>query len=121
MNSLDDIESALWSMLSTFRPPLVDSTIYGMPSLTWPGVTGHGYFAAVKRAAKHVSVFLFIVEAYPETLEAASPDLLKRRTGKATFRFSTLDAALAADFEALLGRLFEAYQADHLTDLGSDS
>ena len=88
MKSLDDIESTLWAMLSKFRPPLVDSTIYGMPSLTWPGVTGHGYFAAVT-SAKHVSVL--ITSRLSRCAGACLARPTKRRTGKATFRFSTLD------------------------------
>jgi hypothetical protein len=39
--------------------------------------------------------------------------LLKRRTGKAAFTFPSLDDELARDLEALLGRLFERYRADH--------
>jgi hypothetical protein len=40
---------------------------------------------------------------------------LKRRTGKATFNFATLDDEMARDLEALLGRLYERYRADHVS------
>lgn len=114
--SLDDIEAELWRLLRAYQPPLVDGTIYGMPSLIWPGAKGHAYFAAIKRAAKHVSLFLIIVDAHPEALEGASEALIKRRTGKATFSFPRLDPELAADLKALLDRLFAAYRADHGDD-----
>lgn len=113
MTGLDEIEHRLWDLLRAYQPPLVDGTIYGMPSVIWPGATGHSYFAGVKRAAKHVSLFLIIIEAYPAALEGASEALLARRTGKATFSFPRLDDALERDLAALLDRLFAAYRADH--------
>jgi hypothetical protein len=46
-------------------------------------------------------------------LDDASPALLKRRTGKATFSFPALDDELAADLAAMLERLFVRYEAAH--------
>jgi hypothetical protein len=54
-----------------------------------------------------------VADTYPDALDGASPALLKRRTGKAAFNFSRLDDELSKDLEALLGRLYERYRADH--------
>jgi hypothetical protein len=108
------IEARLWSLLAPYRERgLVESTIYGMPSLAWPGARAHDYFAAVKPASKHVSLFLLVADTYPDALEGTPPGLLKRRTGKATFNFPTLDDGMAADLGALLERLFKRYEAAH--------
>src|SRR5687768_14743110 len=117
MADLEAIEARVWGLLEPYRSRgLVDSTIYGMPSLSWPGAKAHDYFAAIKPASKHVSLFMIAVDAYPEVLDEASPALRKRRSGKATFNFPTLDDDMARDLEALIARLFERYEADHLAD-----
>ena len=54
-----------------------------------------------------------MADTFPEALEGASPALMKRRSGKATFNFPRLDDELARDLEALLARLFERYAAAH--------
>jgi len=113
---LDEVEARLWSLLSPYRGRgLVDSTIYGMPSLAWPGAKAHDYFAAVKAASKHVSLFAIAVDTFPDVLDGASPSLLRRRTGKATFSFPGLDDDVAADLAAMLERLFERYEAAQRT------
>lgn len=110
---LDGVETRLIAILDRYRPELVDSTIYGLPSLVLPGATGHNYFVAHKRAAKFVSLYLIIADRYPEDLEPCSPELLTRRTGKATFSFSALSDELAEDLEALLDRLIVRYRAEN--------
>ena len=116
MADLEAIEARIWALLEPYRSRgLVDSTIYGMPSLTWLGARAHDYFAAIKAASRHVSLFLLVADTYPEALAGTTPALLKRRTGKATFNFPTLDDAMAADLAALLERLFERYEAAHRT------
>ena len=100
-------------MLDPFRGELEEATIYGMPSLRWPGAKAHDYFAAIKPAKRHVSLFLLVADTYPDALAGASDALLQRRTGKATFTFPGLDDVLAEDLGALLGRLYERYRADH--------
>jgi hypothetical protein len=111
---LKKVEVRLWSLLAPYRHRgLVDATIYGMPSLAWPGAKAHDYFAAVKAASKHVSLFAIAVDTFPDVLDGASPALLKRRSGKATFSFPSLDDELAADLAAMLDRLFERYEAAH--------
>ena len=98
-------------MLEPYRDRLEEGTIYGVPSLKWPGAKAHDYFAAVKPGKSFVSVYLLVADTYPDALDGASPSLLKRRTGKAAFTFPTLDEAMARDFESLLGRLFDRYSA----------
>ena len=110
---LEAIEARLWQLLEPYRGELEEATIYGMPSLRWSGAKAHDYFASIKPATKHVSLFLLVADTYPDALEGTSAALLKRRSGKAAFNFSTLDDALAADLDALLRRLYQRYRADH--------
>ena len=115
MTDIAAIEDRLWALLQPYREHLDESTIYGMPSLKWPGAKAHDYFAAVKPARSHVSLFLLVADTYPEALEGTAPALLKRRTGKAAFTFPTLDDAMASELESLLARLFERYRSAHAT------
>jgi hypothetical protein len=110
---VDKVEQRLSVLLNRYRPELVDGTIYGVPALVWPGATGHDYFAAFKRGASKVGLYLIIVDRYPDDLALASPALQARRTGRATFSFSTLDEELEAELGALLDRLMERYRAEH--------
>jgi hypothetical protein len=107
------VEERLWSLLDPFRRELEQATIYGMPCLRWPGAKAHDYFAAVKRAKGHVSLFLLVADTYPDALTGAPDALLRRRTGKATFSFAHLDHELAQHLSALLGRLYDRYRAEH--------
>ncbi len=111
MADLAAIEARLWSLLEPYRAELEEATIYGMPSLRWPGAKAHDYFAAIKPAASHVSLFVVAVDAFPDVLDSASPALLRRRTGKATFSFPSLDDELAANLAAMLERLYARYRA----------
>ena len=113
MADLQAIEARIWLLLEPYRDQLGASTIYGIPSLTWPGAKAHDYFAAVKTGKSYVSIYLLVADTYPEALKGASPELLKRRTGKAAFNFDMLDDAMAGELEGLLARLFERYQAAH--------
>jgi hypothetical protein len=110
---LDDVETRLRRVLDRYRPELVDGTIYGLPSLVLPGLSGHDYFAALKRASRHVGLYLIIADRYPEDVAVASPELQARRTGRATWSFTSLDDDLAAELEALLDRLLVRYRAEH--------
>jgi hypothetical protein len=107
------VEARLWSLLEPYRGELESATIYGIPSVRWPGAKAHDYFASVKAGKSYVSLCLLPADTYPDALGGVSPALLKRRTGKAAFTFPALDDTLARDLEALLGRLFERYRADH--------
>lgn len=114
MPDLKATEARVWSLLEPYRKELEPGTIYGMPSLGWPGAKKHDYFAAVKPAANHVSLFLLVADTYPEALADTPERLLKRRSGKSAFNFAQLDDEMARELEALLARLYERYRADHI-------
>ena len=113
MEDLDAVEARLWQVLDRHRPELVDGTIYGVPALVWPGATGHDYFAAVKRATRHVGLYLIVADRHPDDVAIASSELQACRTGRATWSFRTLDESLAVELEALLDRLLVHYRAEH--------
>ncbi len=113
MSDLQTIEARIWAILEPYRDRLEPATIYGIPSLRWPGAKAHDYFAAVKTGKSAVSLYLLVADTFPEALEGASPELLKRRSGKATFNFPRLDNDLAIDLAGLIARLFERYEAAH--------
>lgn len=113
MADLDAVEARVWALLDPYRTTLEEATIYGMPSLRWPGSGAHDYFAAVQRSARKVSLYAIAVETWPEALEGSSDRFKARRTGKATFSFPSLDEELAAELEAFLARLYPPYRAHH--------
>ena len=45
MADLAAIEARIWAMLEPYRDRLESATIYGIPSLRWPGAKAHDYFA----------------------------------------------------------------------------
>jgi len=110
---LESVEARLRALVDRYRPELVDATIYGIPSLVWLGATGHDYFVALKRGKRAVSLYLIIVDRYPEELADTPPELQARRTGRATFSFASLDEELAGNLTALLDRLLVRYRAEH--------
>ena len=73
-----DRGSDLGGALELNRDRLEPATIYGIPSLRWPGANAHDYFAAVKSGKSYVSLYLLVADTFPEALEGASPELLKR-------------------------------------------
>lgn len=111
--ALEAIEARIWSLLEPYRSELEAATIYGMPSLRWPGAKAHDYFASVRSGRSYVSLYLLVADTYPDALEGTSPALLKRRSGKAAFTFPALDDEMARALAALLARLYERYRADH--------
>lgn len=113
MADLKAVEDRIWALLEPYREELEESTIYGMPSLRWPGSGSHDYFAAVKRSAHKVSLYAIAVDTWPEALEGSSEEFRSRRTGKATFSFPSLDDDLAAELEAFLRRLYQPYREHH--------
>ena len=113
MSELEAVEARIWAMLEPYRDRLESGTIYGIPSLRWPGAKAHDYFAAVKAGKSSVSLYLLVADTFPEAMEGVSPELLKRRSGKATFTFPRLHDNLAVELEGLLAGLFERYEATH--------
>jgi hypothetical protein len=110
---LTQVEEQLRTLLDRYRPELVDGTIYGIPSLVWPGSGGHDYFVALKRGKKAVSLYLVIADRYPDDVSAASAQVQARRSGRATFAFTRLDDQLCAELTAFLDALFSRYRAEH--------
>jgi hypothetical protein len=110
---LETVESRIWSLLEPYRGELESATIYGLPSLRWPGAKAHDYFAAVRPGKSYVSLYLLVADTYPDALEGTAEALLARRSGKAAFNFPRLDDAMAQDLDGLLARLYERYRADH--------
>ena len=113
MADLEAVEARIWSLLEPYRNELESATIYGMPSLRWPGSKAHDYFAAVRAGKTYVSLYLLVADSYPEALDGTPEPLLKRRSGKAAFTFPSLDDGMARDLEALLASLYRRYRADH--------
>lgn len=110
---LEDVEERLNSLLDRYRPELVHGTIFGIPALVWPAATGHDYFAALKGGKTKVGLYLIIADRYPDDLALASRRLQARRTGRATFSFSSLDEEMAAELGGLLDRLILRYRTEH--------
>ena len=109
--ALAAVEARLRAILEPYRALLETATIYGIPTLRRPAATAHDWFAFVRPAASHVSLFLLPVHTFPELTAGLSPALAKRLTGKSTFTFTVLDDALAAEVEALVARAYERYAA----------
>ncbi|HMO10531.1 MAG TPA: hypothetical protein PKB06_03290 [Actinotalea sp.] len=118
MADLEHVEARITALLDSFRPELVDGSIYNIPALVWPGASGHDYFAALKRNKANVGLYLIVADRYPDDVALASPALQARRTGRATFSFATLDDELEAELRALLDRLMDRYRAEHADGAG---
>jgi hypothetical protein len=113
MADLDAVEDGIWALLDPYRDELEEATIYGMPSLRWPGSGSHDYFAAVKRSAHKVSLYAIAVDTWPQTLDGSSEKFRSLRTGRATFSFPSLNNELAAELETFLRRLYKPYREHH--------
>jgi hypothetical protein len=113
VGDLDAVEARIWALLEPYRDELEEATIYGIPSLRWPGSGSHDYFAAVKRSARKVSLYAIAVDTWPETLEGSSERFRSQRTGRATFSFPSLDAELDAELDGFLDRLYQRYREHH--------
>ena len=113
MADLDAVEGEIWALLDPYRDELEEATIYGMPSLRWPGSGSHDYFAAVKRSAHKVSLYAIAVDTWPQTLDGSSEKFRSLRTGRATFSFPSLNNELAAELETFLRRLYKPYREHH--------
>ena len=68
MGDLEAIEARIWSLLEPYRAELEAATIYGMPSLRWPGAKAHDYSAAVRAGKSFVSLYLLVADTYPDAL-----------------------------------------------------
>jgi hypothetical protein len=106
---LADVEARLRALLEPYAATLEWATIYGLPTLRRRGAKAHDWFAFVKPAAKHVSLFLLPVHALPGVAAAVPALLAPRLTGKATFTFRSLSEAEEAAMAALLATAHRAY------------
>ena len=115
MADLDAVEARIWALLEPYRDELEEATIYGIPSLRWPGSGSHDYFAAVKRSTRKVSLYAIAVDTWPEALEGSSETFRSLRTGRATFSFPSLDEELSAELASFLHRLYRPYREHHVS------
>ena len=106
------MEARLLAILDPYRGRLTAGSVYGLPTIGRPGSKAHAFFAAVRRADRHVAFHLMPIYRHPELLDGCSPALRKHLKGRTTFNFTALDDSLFADLEALVARSFEAYAAD---------
>ena len=103
------LEARLDRLLDPYRTRLEPATIYGIPTLRRPGAKAHDWFAFVKPASKHVSLFLMPMLTWPDLLDGCSSALLRARKAKTAFNFTSLDEELATELEALVARAYERY------------
>jgi len=111
MRDLLAVEERLRAIIRPYEGRLETATIYGIPTLRRPGAKAHDWFAFVKPASRHVSLYLMPVHTRPELLESVSPALRQRQTGKTTFGFRAIDDAESSELEHLVARAFEVYIA----------
>ena len=108
------VEARLRRLLEPYAGRLETGTIYGLPVLRRPGAAAHDWFAFVKPAARHVSLFLLPMHTWPELLDGCSPELVRAKTGASAFNFRSLPDPLAVEMEALLARAFERYMGAYV-------
>lgn len=65
-----------------------------------------GFFGAVQIKKNYVSFHLFPIYVYPELASSMSPELTRRKQGKACFNFKRIEPALFAELERLVEDAF---------------
>jgi hypothetical protein len=82
-------------------------------TLEVPGLEGKpwGYVAGTRVGKRYVSYYLMPVYASPELAASVSPQLAKRRQGKACFNFTKVDEDLIAELDALTARAIPGFRA----------
>jgi hypothetical protein len=108
---LNQVEVRLRGLLAPYEGRLEWATIYGIPTLRKPGANAHGWFAFVKPATKHVSLYLLPVHENATLRASLSPALAKKLTGRSTFNFAAVDEALFSELEQVMARAFDIYMA----------
>jgi hypothetical protein len=108
------VEGRLREILEPYRGRLV-ATKDGPDGLTLeiPGLEGKpwGYVAGTRLGKRYVSLYLMPVYAFPDLVEALSPDLRRRKQGKSCFNFATVDESLFAELAGVMAAGFERYLA----------
>jgi hypothetical protein len=108
---LNEVEVRLRGLLAPYEDRLEWATIYGIPTLRKPGANAHGWFAFVKPATRHVSLYLLPVHENATLRSSLSPALAKKLTGRSTFNFAAVDEAMFAELEQVMARAFDSYMA----------
>lgn len=108
---LEVLRARLEAVLDPYRDRLEPSTIYGIPTLRRAGARKSDWFAFVKPASRHVSLFLLPVVTWPDLLDGCSAGLLAHHRGPSTFAFSSIEEGPMAELETLVARAFERYLA----------
>jgi len=82
-------------------------------ALEVPGLEGKpwGYVAGTRLGKSYVSYYFMPVYASPELAATVSPELEKRKQGKACFNFTRIDEPLFAELEDLTARGISGYRA----------
>ena len=88
MADLDAIEARIWSILAPYRDRRA-GTIYGVPSLTWPG-RRPTTTSPLSSREEYVSLYLVVANV---PMRSTARELLKRRSVGLTF--AALDDSLA--------------------------
>ena len=78
--------------------------IRGLEGKTW------GYVGGTRLGKRYVSYYLMPVYASPVLAESLSPELARRRQGKACFNFTRVDEPLLAELAELTARGVVGYK-----------
>jgi hypothetical protein len=82
-------------------------------ALEVPGLEGKpwGYVGGTRVGKRYVSFYLMPVYASPELDASISPELRRRKQGKACFNFTKVDEAVLAELGALAARGIPGFRA----------
>jgi hypothetical protein len=108
---LGALERRLGALLEPYAARLVPSTIYGIPTMRRADAKPSSWFAFVKPASAHVSLFLLPIHDHPELLDPLSPGLRRCVTGRSTLTFRSISDQDVGELEALLARAYAVYAA----------
>jgi hypothetical protein len=82
-------------------------------SIEIPGLEGKpwGYVAGTRVGKSYVSYYLMPIYVSPDLAATISPELAKRRQGKACFNFTKIDEPLFAELEAFTATSISGFLA----------
>jgi len=82
-------------------------------SIEIPGLEGKpwGYVAGTRVGKSYVSYYLMPIYVSPDLAATISPELAKRRQGKACFNFTKIDEPLFAELEAFTATSISGFRA----------
>jgi hypothetical protein len=114
MKDFDAVHARLRDIILRHRRDLVVTKDGpGGVAIEIPGLEGKpwGYVAGTRLGKSYVSYYLMPVYASPELATTVSPELEKRRQGKACFNFTRIDEPLFAELDDLTARGISGYRA----------